>query len=72
VHVVGDEREAPARLGHAGRLAARLPGAADRGGGLLVDDEHAGSLGARAAVASGGFVWTPLAPLGASRMSKSG
>ena len=43
--MISDEREVPAQLDDAGQLAALLPGAADRGGGLLIDDEHARSLG---------------------------
>jgi hypothetical protein len=36
----------PAQLDDAGQLTPLFPGAADRRGGLLVDDEHAGKLGA--------------------------
>jgi hypothetical protein len=43
--VVGDERKVPAQLDDAGQLAALFPGPADRRGGLLVNDEHARSLG---------------------------
>ena len=44
VLAVRDGREAPAQLDHGGQLAALMPGVADRGRGLLVHDEHAGSL----------------------------
>ena len=44
VLAVRDGREAPAQFGHGGQLAALVPGVADRSRGLLVHDEHAGSL----------------------------
>src|SRR3954451_5619410 len=41
--VVGDEREVPAELDDGRQLAAFVIRAADRGGGGIVDDEHAAS-----------------------------
>jgi len=38
--MIGDEREVPAQLDHAGQLAPVLAGLADRKGGCFIDDEH--------------------------------